>query len=1794
MASVQSSLETLESTTRELAAALRLPAPRGQSERAALIGAARRAMQAPNLEGITVDSDKWLTRETELETLINAGLKLVRIHVEFDPAVMPDAWNQDLFGIKQILVSRGDRWWRWLSGDYRRAQKRLLSLLRPPRPSGLDRLIQLIDAATESQEHRASIKQYGSLGEELFGPHWKAEASDWEALLRLTDWMQGLNQEVASGKVPAGLINLLAANPTLEHLGPLTHAVENASQAHLVTAGVIRDGLEAARRDLLDLGMRNPLLNYRLLRTRGLEVVDELPDQVYRILADEGKTMSFLPASDEEPGDPPGQPEEEAAGDEPAARHTDTRLQTALSSHELQTRLLSTHHLSNSFIQEQGVNTLYLALGMLTWYESESSRVGRRAPLVLIPVALERSNVKDRFHLRHTGEDPGANLSLIEKVREEFGLTLPGLADGDDLDINAYFYSVETAMEGLPKWSLDRQSIVLSFFSFSKFLMYRDLDVDLWPDSAKPTEHPIIGALLHQGFDEPAPSIDDDDHLDQHLTPNAVRHVLDADGSQTLALVDVNDGRNLVVQGPPGTGKSQTITNMIAEAIGRGRTVLFVSEKMAALEVVKRRLDNVGLGDACLELHSRKTTKKAVLEELQRTLELGRPRLGQIDADLDTLSHLRERLNSYSEAVNTPIEETGVSPYQAYGELALLKQLTAGLDLPRLDTAEMASWSESDFRRREELIQELQTRLSTIGVPQSHPFWGSRLRVFLPAEQETLGEAVADAQGSLARLDESANNLAGALGLIRTGEAREPYGLCLAARKVIEAPDLTDLRLESDEWCSHREELRATLDAGLELAEIKESFGPVLSPAAWDQELLATRRTLDTKGRNWWRLLSGEYRKSRRDLASLCTGPLPTGTESQLQLVDAVLRYQTLRTIVRSGETVGRSLFGDRYQGESSDWPALTSLAGWVWELYQDVDDGKVPEGIVDLLAHGPPNIELEPYVTAVEEAQQKHIRLASTVVKIMDLDVEKRFSSQESFHDLPVDVQKEAMDEWRDRFNEIHDIVSFNNISDTCRTEGLAPVIAAAETWTHAASHLLDAFRKAWFEALLVSAFADREALAGFDGNSHQQAVERFREMDSLALRHNQARLAHSHWEGLPRQEGGGQLGVLRKEFQKRRRHLAIRQLMDKAGNAVQAIKPVFMMSPLSIATYIPPGSLKFDLVIFDEASQVRPVESLGAIMRAGQAVVVGDDKQLPPTSFFEAATQGSEEDEESATLDIQSVLGLFASKNAPNRMLSWHYRSQHESLIAVSNKEFYDNRLVVFPSPDAGRKELGLRLRRLPDTVYERGKSRINPQEAEAVAQAVIEHAVEHPNLSLGVAAFSVAQMRAVLDQVELLRREDSSHEDFFSAHLDEPFFVKNLETVQGDERDVIFISVGYGRDADGRVDMNFGPLNWDGGERRLNVLITRARLRCEVFTNLGPEDIRTVDTSSQGLRALKEFLSYAAGADEANDTETPGEPVPPLQKVVADTLAGLGYEIRHRLGAEGHSIDLAVVDPDRPGRYVLGIQFDGPSYRSSRSTRDRDRLHHQVLGGLGWNTHRIWSTDWFRNPEREVQRMLQSIQNVKSRPTAGDRDSVPASNTERHDSDAAGNENYNIPEYTLANPKISIQGPDLTNFPATTLALWVAEVVEVESPVHTTEVARRIADAAGIRRIKRFQEVVDRAIEDVQESGRVTKAGDFLWWRDMEGPLLRDRSKLPASSRKVELLAQEELALAVHRSVAASYGIAPDDVPGAAARLLGFGRVTNGVRAAFEPVIKRMVTEGKLVSQGEQLVIADQLFE
>ncbi|MDB5054917.1 MAG: helicase [Bacilli bacterium] len=1561
------------------------------------------------------------------------------------------------------------------------------------------------------------------------------------------------------------------------------------------TKSSISKKLNMARQELLDLGLRNPLINYRTLKARGLEIVDERPVDIFHILVTNKKKMTFLEVSEKKESIEIDLDVEELSEIQYKSNivnetYTDSKLQTNYSEKQLQSRLLATYLAAKTYIEEQGVNILYMAVGMLNWYESDQSQDSRKAPLFLIPVSLDRTNARERFTVNYTEEDIGFNISLVAKMKNDFGIKIPTFED-DEMNINDYFSQVKEAIEGQKRWTVDTESIVIGFFSFGKFLMYWDLDVDNWPEHAKPSEHLIISALLEDGFNESPSSFNENDHIDQYIKLEDSNLIKDADSSQIMAILDINQGRNMVIQGPPGTGKSQTITNLIAEAIGYGKKVLFVSEKMAALEVVKRRLDEVGLGVACLELHSHKTNKKNLLNELSNTLDLGKP-VYTPNSNVTILNDLRDRLNNYSHAVNTPVGNSSVTPYKALGEIKRYDIKYKELTFPKVNVDFMGDWTLDKFLKGGALIEELQSVIKTMGLPSKHTFWGSKKKIIMPNELDEIKKVLKNSISACSSFIEQCAIVSKHTECPLPHNNEEADIFIKLVNRVMEAPNLKNVLLNSEKWTSMRGSLEQLKEFGIKYSNIHTEYDNLLIPAAWEQNLLGARQSIVSYKDKWWGILLGDYRKAKKQVKSLYSSPKGKQID-YLQVIDSIMEAQHSKKNILERESLAKELFDSYWSGLDSNWIEISKVLTWASQLHNDIANHTFPDWSIGFIQGLYELKDLSKMITDLTNEVQHFNLSIRKAEELLEFDGAIRFENRKNLEHQQFSTLLELLNIWSVHITDIQQLASYNQLSAVCSEEKLGSYAQLSENWEFSSDHLFDCYRWNWYQVIVTRAFHERKELAQFDGSRHEQAVKKFRELDLEMTHMNRFKLAEAHWKKLPQHEAAGQLGILRREFEKKSRHLPIRQLMLKTGNAIQAIKPVFMMSPLSIATFIPPGSIEFDLVVFDEASQVKPVDAFGAIIRGKQIVVVGDSKQMPPSNMFDTISKDDENEEDDFVGDMESILGLFVGQNAPQRMLRWHYRSRHESLITVSNHEFYDNKLVIFPSPDSDKNDSGLIYHYLPETSYDRGGTKTNKQEAKAVALAVIKHAKNNPNLSLGVAAFSIVQMQAIMDEIELLRRSNPTYESFFTAHPHEPFFVKNLENVQGDERDVIFISIGYGKTAEGYFAMGFGLINHEGGERRLNVLISRAKIRCEVFTNLKSDDIDLNRSNAIGVKALKTFLKYADSGILDVPKQTGKDFDSPFEEAVHKSLAEAGYEVQPQIGSAGFFIDLAVADPDQPGRFILGIECDGATYHSARSARDRDRLRQAVLEGLGWRIHRIWSTDWFRHPERELKKIIEAIENAKTYGRMNDslnkqkKTGLMENEIQRINTESPANPKDSIQKYECAELKIYLGGQEFHLLPTSKVGSWVLDVVKIESPIHKSEVMKRICDAVAIKRIgTRIQAKYEESISNLVLKGNIIKKGDFLWVSDMVETLIRDRSQL--TNKKVELIAPQELETTIIKVVRDSMGIQIDAIPQSVLNTLGFSRVTDESKKYVEDAITILVSNNLLLVKGSQVFV------
>ncbi|RKQ90984.1 uncharacterized protein DUF3320 [Solirubrobacter pauli] len=669
------------------------------------------------------------------------------------------------------------------------------------------------------------------------------------------------------------------------------------------------------------------------------------------------------------------------------------------------------------------------------------------------------------------------------------------------------------------------------------------------------------------------------------------------------------------------------------------------------------------------------------------------------------------------------------------------------------------------------------------------------------------------------------------------------------------------------------------------------------------------------------------------------------------------------------------------------------------------------------------------------------------------------------------------------------------------------------------------------------------------------------------------------------------GVAAILQSEAQKKRRHMPVSHLLARTAPVAQAIKPCFMMSPLSVSQFLAPD-MRFDVVIFDEASQVRPCDAVNALYRGDAMIIAGDRNQLPPTSFFEQSSDGSDEWVEEAPAEYDSVLDLAKGVGRFRSLsLRWHYRSQHEHLIAFSNYRFYGRDLVTFPSPAEHAEDLGVELIQV-DGQYRRGTTRDNPAEAYAVAERVFAHA-ERGERSIGVVAFSEAQaslIEEVLRRDE--RRDDPRYAELFAGDRLTALFVKNLENVQGDERNIIVFSVGYGPDEHGKLTMNFGPMNREGGWRRLNVAITRARRRVEVISSFAPEQLAD-GSRNKGVDALRQYLEFAARGpvvltvDDALDEG--GEPESPFEVAVLQTLRAMGHSVVAQVGTAGYRIDLAVRHPDRPGHFALGIECDGAMYHSSRVARDRDRLREQVLNGLGWTLHRIWGPSWYRDRSGEEQRLREAIERaLLATPTRVTEQVAPPQPVDvvfedvELDAPPPWAEPYTVAELPAG------RAFDMTEVVAQgEVRQLVLHTVAEEAPIVDDLLARRVVSAWGTVVSEKRRRAVLGAVDALVQAGTLVRHGNAVCLPAQRVDLVRiPLDGEPRTQREVKHVPDVELAEAITRFVADARIVTEDEVKQKAARLFGWARAGSAIQAALTRAVEELTRSGRLTRNGSDL--------
>jgi len=1201
-------------------------------------------------------------------------------------------------------------------------------------------------------------------------------------------------------------------------------------------------------RKLIDLSRRNNLLYFRPLKTGTLDLAN----------ADQESIAAFL------------------RGEEVSVKKL---MPTATDATANVVREIARRAMAN--LEEKGLQTLFLAMGQVTWPATDGGRPAE-APILLIPATLEMHGSQN-FHLKRNGAVQ-ANLVLLHVFENQFGAKLaaddllaklPGEDEGEPFDITSVYAEIRQRCSAVPGLET-KDFAVLGNFAFQKMAMVKDLQERAEELSA----HDVISAIAGDSDARNSVSTVQSEigprELD-HIPPDNEFNVLDADSSQQCAIADILTGQNAVIHGPPGTGKSQTIANLIANLAASGKRVLFVAEKRAALDVVLRRLEEVGLAHLSIDLHGADLSPKKVMQQVAHTLDMVRNatpvQCEQIHAQL---IDRRSRLNSHVSRLHDRREPTGMGVYEMQGRLTRLREKTAtrwrGPELKRIDI--------KTAQQIRDLLVEARGFTSLFLRSDPSPWCGASL----------------------------------------------PDG-----RAVQQALDLVS-HLNTEDWPAFLESLNAVL------REAQLTWPPSVKAASDLVELLsAVQHSLTIYGRDLY----------QQDLDRLLTDLQP-GKKGRLCAAWALCtssKFRHARTAVLKV----------RVKGKASAATLVEELtkAATQYKTWSELAQGKTsPRPMADLDRH-------RRVFAALLEGLAT---LGSIIPSRLD---------QLSLDEVGNLIRKLASDlsvPWQ--------IPKLTEIERDLGICGASKLITELRQNKPDSGLWSEVFDYAWLASTLDALSQQDPEIRGFRGETHNRYVDDFTRLDEerLALAAERVRRAHGLSAIAAMNAHPDQQQLIKAEASKMRRHLPLRKVFTRAADVLTAVCPCWMASPLSVSQLLDGGKQYFDFVIFDEASQVLPEDAVPAMLRGKRVVVAGDDKQLPPTTFFAAGDEDDEyaaEEETSSAEGFESVLTMMMPF-VRSRYLDWHYRSRDEALINFSNHYLYQDRLVTFPGPGGPpvinhvpvKQELGI----------DRQEESSNT-EVRKVIELVLEHARSRPAETLGVITMGIRHMNRVQAALDRELEGHADLQEFFDPNRAERFFIKNLERVQGDERDAIIISIGYGKDRAGNLPLRFGPLLSEGGRRRLNVAVTRSRQRLTVVSSFSDSDIDLSRVRpGTGVELLRNYLQYAASnGKRLGDATLTTVPLNDFEADIFDVLSSQGLKLVPQVGASQFRIDMVAEHPQKPGRFVLAIECDGASYHSSYTARDRDRLRQQQLENLGWRFHRIWSTDWFLRKEEEVKRAL-----------------------------------------------------------------------------------------------------------------------------------------------------------------------------------------------------------------------------
>ncbi|NQL65849.1 DUF4011 domain-containing protein [Streptococcus suis] len=1328
---------------------------------------------------------------------------------------------------------------------------------------------------------------------------------------------------------------------------------------------------------LLDLTKKNNLLNYREKKVGSIQFDEEI-DGMFNEIFERNFIISKRPTFEVD-------------------EMSDEEIEASLQEHNSKLKSLKLiRQNANSHYNEFGFHSCYLIFGFLNWREVESTD-SFHSPLLMVPVEIGKGEGETAFEISMRNDEViKLNPVIIKKLWDDFNINLEDFAEieinqdsNHKISMQQILNNIESHLDST-EWIVDYR-IMLDNFNFQNFAIYKDLE----NNKEKFFENPLISLLAGVTTEKNLEFISDYNKI-VDLAKNPLKEnlqILDADSSQQVAIIKARRGDSFVLQGPPGTGKSQTITNIIAEALGAGKKVLFVSEKQAALQVVYDKLKKAGLSDFILSLHDVKQSKELIKNQIQ-DVATGKKNEFPVDMYLyDKLETESSILDDYATSINT-VMTNGYSRFELFGKLSKVMDVQSyHFDFPE----KLVHYDKIKLEELLDRVKELTDSYTTNSqeyLNNSWRFLQNELSfeekdklTYLSKQISYLYNEKINYQEKLVEKIKISNFGEFSLELIHQLMELQERQISInwswvtldANQLILELQELKDIEETIQKYSIDLKHSEQMLSNQLELLSHKfeNSFFEV-------EDVESVLKKMKFKYHVFFRRMSREYRelitrfKEHTKDYQLDYQTLVSGLEQLSDLKTEEVKLNNKKNELRLTEK--------NYSSKKAEFKKRVDLSNS--EKIQFVELQLSFKWLKDIQKLK----EQHPYLSdsflckifKEQEIQLMDVKLILESLKENDDRLEEIFRNLIGLFPN-TNYDRDAFLEYIQQldFNEYQKFIDYRRLRDSLiNTYELSSFVEFLDHFIIDKEEILPIFKKRFYSYLLEHNNSMESGI--FSKQNHINVVNRFKELDKQTMELARKRVYNYLVRNLPDLENTeyfNEVRILKKEFNKKARFLPTRKLIEKLPNLLPKYKPCIMMSPLTVSTYFGTNiEWEFDLVIFDEASQVRPEYAIGSIARGKQIIVAGDSKQMPPTSFFSATNIDDEQidDSQEDLVELESVLDELAVV-LPETYLDWHYRSKDESLITFSNIKFYNNRLLTFPSENIDKKD-SIQFTHVPDGVWESRNG--NKPEADKVLESIIWYADHFPNKSLGVVAFGKSQSTQIEERLEKFLEQNPKYNSYFDENKSEPFFIKNLENVQGDERDIIIISVGYGRRPDGKLIMNFGPLTKSGGERRLNVAASRAREKMHIVSSIKGSDIRVDDTSNENRHILRDFLDYAELGREVlvgYDTNIVDRELhfdSDFEENVYDFLVREGYTVHTQVGDSGYKIDLAIVHPNSSGRYLLAIECDGRAYHSSKTARDRDRLRQEILEGKGWKFYRIWSSNWLYDNNNEKKSIREAI--------------------------------------------------------------------------------------------------------------------------------------------------------------------------------------------------------------------------